>query len=395
MLDHPGAQRLGRQATQPGPGIPGAGPRGDEQRKLGSVVVCIGHGGAHPSEGPATRLPTRPGRPRRSSAAGRRRPPASCSSSRRSRPSATSMARPSSSAATVPGPPADPPGVASGPADGTARAAQTMIRPKDDFEPAAWPGLVRADHAFDVDDARRGIETSVVPTQRPGHGRALGSLRHGRQRTGEPRLDGGRQQVSGGLGEMALEMGAGLGAIERQTASGDDRPAVEAGVHEHQADARLEIAREDGGRDRAGAAMSGQQGRMEVQRARGRQGQDLRWHELAVVGEHEQVGRQPSDRVDGLRASQALGRQGRQSQRSPAVRCTGVGVTVPPRPSGRAGALTTVTTSTEGASTSASRMGTAKAPLPKKTARRRTVTRAVSRAPRPRRRRPAGPGRPG
>ena len=186
---------------------------------------------------------------------------------------------------------------------------------------------------------------------------------------------------------------AGLGAIERQTGPGDDRPAVEAGVHEHQADARLGIAREDGGGDRAGAAMSGQQGGMQIQGASGRHGQDRRWHELAVVGEHEQVGRQPSDGLDGLGRRRRSGvRVG--SPRISARRCTGVGVRVPPRPTGRAGAVTTVTTSTEGASTSASKVGTAKAPLPKKTARRRTVTRAVSPAPRPRRRRPAEIGRP-
>ncbi len=201
------------------------------------------------------------------------------------------------------------------PAAGTAWAAQTTIRPTGDLEPAARPGLVGADHAFEVDDARRWIEAAVVATQRPGHGRAVRCLRHGRQRAREPRLDRRRQQVGGGLGEPALEVGRRLGAVERQSALGDDRPAVEASVHEHQADARLAIAGEDGGRDRAGAAMSGQQRRMQVQRACGRQGQDRRRHELAVVGEHEQVGRQPSDGVDGLRASQPLGRQGRQAQR--------------------------------------------------------------------------------
>ena len=210
----------------------------------------------------------------------------------------------------------------------------------------------------------------------------------------EPRLDRRRQQVGGGLGEPALEIGGDLGAVERQAALGDDRPAVEASVHEHQADARLAIALQDGGRDRAGAAMSGQQRRMQVERARRPAGPGS---PAAPAGRSRRAraGRAPAGRrrrwapgIAGVRASGSAGPTSRP------VAAPGSRSRARPRPTGRAGALTTVMTSTEGAASRASRMGTAKAPLPKKTARRRSVTRAVSPAPRPRRRRPAETGRP-
>ncbi len=53
---------------------------------------------------------------------------------------------------------------------------------------------------------------------------------------------------------------------------------------------------------------------MQIERAARRQGQDRRWHDLAVIGQYEHLGCQVREGLDGFGTAQSIGRERRQSQ---------------------------------------------------------------------------------
>ena len=80
-----------------------------------------------------------------------------------------------------------------------------------------------------------------------------------------------------------------LGSI-RRAALAEDRALVEREHHEHDRDAGLGVAGEDGGGDRRGAAVARQERRVDVDDASGRHLEDALPQYLAVGGGDEEVG---------------------------------------------------------------------------------------------------------
>ena len=211
-----------------------------------------------------------------------------------------------------------------------------------------------------------------------------GVLRRGPELAGQPRLartsSAGPRQHSR---EARLELGRGLVAVRATSALGDDRARCRGPASMRISDTPVSaIAGEDRGGDGRAPAMAGQQRRMQVQRAVAAAGPAA---PAARSGRSRRAraGRAPAQRRRRrLPAAQALGGRSVGMPGSSAHRCTGVGV-LPPLPSrsGRA-RVTTRHSSTSGCACEASTVGTAKAPLPKKTvARRRSVTRAAPAPP--------------
>ena len=168
-----------------------------------------------------------------------------------------------------------------------------------------------------------------------------------------------------------LELRRRLVARQRPALDRDDRARVETRVHPHQRDAGLGVAGQDRRRDRRRAPVARQERGVDVQRRRSGRSRSSARHELAVVGEDDQLRLEGADRRDRLRAAQIRRRSGRRRTPSSRARAA-IGVrrrTCRRGPAGRSGAVTTPTSSTSGEPASRRRrIGTANPPLPRKIA---------------------------
>ena len=100
--------------------------------------------------------------------------------------------------------------------------------------------------------------------------------------------------------ELLLEPRGRLGAVQGDALLRDDRSGVEARVHPHERHARLGVTSQDRGRDRRRPSMAWQQRGMEIEGAVP-DPEQLRRDDLAVVGEHEELGLEREDLGDRLR----------------------------------------------------------------------------------------------
>ena len=146
------------------------------------------------------------------------------------------------------------------------------------------------------------VEPSVLAPERPGQRRSI--RRTGAAPRASPRatVRGSVEEPRGQRGQAILEPRCDVSvSVEARSARPRRAARVEAFVHPHERDARLPVAGEDRGRDRSGAAMARQQGRVQVQRAM-RQSEERRRDDLPVVGQDE---RAPGRSCAGSRRSTA------------------------------------------------------------------------------------------
>ena len=289
---------------------------------------------------PARRPDRRPGRGSRAGRAGtpRRvigRPPAGWTSSSTSRPSAVASARPARSGTIRPG--------SSSASDGATAARQ-------DDEPLAvgleeGPRPRQVGPHLPLEQPRRGgrVEPAVRAAERPGHRRAVGRLR-GRARSRRP----ARARASGRAARRPRSRGGPRGRAPSRPRRGPSapgrrsarcrgrRPSGSGSPRSRVSPARIALGigvaprwrgRSDGWRFSAPCA----------------QVEQLAGHDLAVVGEHDEVRIEPEDVGDRGRVAQPLRRLDVEARARAAWVSTGVGVSIPRRPTGRGGAVTTAT----------------------------------------------------
>ena len=311
----------GRRAGEPAPRLRPAGwPCVESTRSRSSTRPRRRRAGRHGRRSCPSSTAGRAGTPRRSSA-GRRPagPRGARAGPRRSR------AR-------------DPRGPAR---SGPARRRHPTARPRQPGRPAAGrrprrrspatadrpgPGARAATPGEDGSSrpsARRSGRVSVAPSA--GCGRCA-------ELAVQPRLERAGEQPGGRDREAGLERGRGLVAGERPALEGDDRPRVEAGVHPDQGHAGLARRRRGSRRDRRRAAVARQERRVQVQTPHGGTVQELGRHDLAVVGEDDEVRLEPEDVGDRGRVAEPLRRWTCEAQLAGLRSSIGVGRLDPPPP---------------------------------------------------------------
>ena len=346
--------------------------------------------------------PTSPGRPRTSSAPDMRRPPAGCTSSSSSTPSTVASPSPEPATHELARP------AAALPATCRPRRSLRRQRPHRPARPSPGRPASRATspamagrrapgaRARSPVGSDRGVRPRAAAAASAWRRPPAGAVpRPPRRSSGQVRVQAGRRLVR----QPSSSSGADLVPVR-----GTSRPRRSAPCRARRpsASASRRSRRRRRGSWRGSASAPRWRGSSEGCRFRAPSGsvEQRRRHDLAVVGEDEQVGRERQDLGDRVRRTQA---PGAQDGRDPDARCLLVdgGRRQPrPRPPGRGGAVTTPTRSTAGRTASRRRIGRPNPPVPRKTVRARLRGRHVRRAPAPLRRSPRTPrrrrpGRPG
>ena len=192
------------------------------------------------------------------------------------------------------------------------------------------------------------IESAVLAAERPGQRRALVGCG---ARVSSPRSHGSRsgQQVGGDHARRASRTGRGLVPSSVDALLGDDRSGVEARVHAHQASPRSQDRRR-GSRPGSGVAprCRGSSDGCRFSAPWGTSSSVGR-HDLAVVGEDDELRLELEDRRDRRRVTEPLGRQDRvEAELAGGRPRSGSACTSCARPTGLGGAVTTPTRSTSG-----------------------------------------------
>ena len=110
-----------------------------------------------------------------------------------------------------------------------------------------------------------------------------------------------------------FEFGGGFGWADGRATNGQTRSAVEAGCHVDDGHSGFRVALQNGPVDRRGAAILGQQRRVQVDSPQRRRGERGRRQDLAVVADDEQFGRIGPQEFDGLGRVDAVRRVNRQA----------------------------------------------------------------------------------